>query len=213
MVTFTEKFTGAKANLFAKICLHYIEAAENMCNDKPDEIPLFSWLSPYQRVQLVRQVMVGLICPNEPLPPNTIQHYATFRAIVETLKTEIEVELDMQWDFDNVGEDLRLDDDNDERRYKPRSDEEMVERSRNMELIRDRAERNKKRLDKKHGEDVDEYQFEEEEFDFEKGCGTIQDIVGSVFSGKPLSKKQRGKVRKPSTEDEQFTISLALSLR
>jgi hypothetical protein len=40
------------------------------CNDTPDEHPIFSWLSPQQRqrLQLVREGMVGLLCPDNALP-------------------------------------------------------------------------------------------------------------------------------------------------
>jgi hypothetical protein len=42
MVSFSGKLTGARARLFAEGCLHYMEAAEDACNDTPAEYPLFS---------------------------------------------------------------------------------------------------------------------------------------------------------------------------
>ena len=86
MVQFQEKFTGAKARLFAEICLQYSQYAEDALQDTPDRVPLFSWLSPFQRVKLVRDLAVGLLVPNAPLPPPTIQHYAAFRALCQFLK-------------------------------------------------------------------------------------------------------------------------------
>jgi hypothetical protein len=49
MVTFTKKFTGATAHLFAKVCEQYMDDAERPCHDAPEQTPIFSWLSPYQR--------------------------------------------------------------------------------------------------------------------------------------------------------------------
>ena len=42
-------------------------------------MPIFSNLSKAQRLRLVGEVMIGVLCEEEPLPPNTIQHNATFR--------------------------------------------------------------------------------------------------------------------------------------
>jgi hypothetical protein len=84
---FHSKLTGAKARLFAHSCKNYSKAAENACNDTPDDHPIFSWLSPQQRLQLVSEVMVGLLCPDEPLPPETIQHYTTYQALVAYIRT------------------------------------------------------------------------------------------------------------------------------
>jgi hypothetical protein len=59
---------------------------------------------------------------------------------LEFLKTQVEVELDLQWDMEDVGEDLRLPVQDDGIR---RTEEDQ----RNLELIRDRAEKNKKKLE------------------------------------------------------------------
>jgi hypothetical protein len=83
---FRGKLTGAEARLFAHICLNYSNAVEDACNDTPGEHPIFSWLSPQQRLQLVHEVMVGLLCPDEPLPPETIQHYTAYASLVATLE-------------------------------------------------------------------------------------------------------------------------------
>lgn len=47
---------------------------EHICN----QIPLFSLLSKHQRLCLLREVAVGLLCQDTPLPPETIWHYAAF---------------------------------------------------------------------------------------------------------------------------------------
>lgn len=102
---FPRKLTGTTAHLFAQACLHYSSAVENDCNDTPREIPIFSWLSGHQRISLVADLARGLLVPSEPLPPETMIYYAAYLAVVATIKTELEVEMD---DIDNkeVGEDL-----------------------------------------------------------------------------------------------------------
>ena len=58
-MTIIRKLKGAQAHLFAKICEHYSQTAEDDCNDCPPEIPIFSRLSPHQRIHLVREVFVA----------------------------------------------------------------------------------------------------------------------------------------------------------
>ena len=141
------KLTGAQAALFAEICEHYMSAAEDECNDTPDEVPLFSWLSPFQRIKrikLVSEVMIGVLCENEPLPPNTIQHNAAYRALIETLFCELEIEEDTQYDH-GVGDDLLNFGNDDSGTRKVLTPKEMEERSFQNDLIDYRADRNKKR--------------------------------------------------------------------
>jgi len=105
MKRFHHKFTGAKARLFAHGCCHYSEAAEEECNDTPKQHPIFSWLSPQQRIMLVNEVAIGLLCPDEPLPPETIQHYAAYLGVVASIDTELVIELDDIYNRE-VGEDF-----------------------------------------------------------------------------------------------------------
>jgi hypothetical protein len=201
MVTFTEKFTGAKAHLFAKVCEQYMDDAQQGCNDAPEAMPLFSWLSPYQRLELTKEVMLGLLCPDEPFPPGTVQHLSTYYALLEYLKIQIGVELDLQRDMEDVGEDLRL----------PEQDERIwrtEEEQRNFELIRDRAEKNKKKLDKKFVEEdkdaeATEYRFERSEFRWEESFSRMNEIIATLFNGTPLSTSQREQIRRPTTSDEE----------
>jgi hypothetical protein len=145
---FRDKFTGAKARMFAQGCLHYSCMAEDGCNDTPDQHPIFSWLSPQQRLQLVREVCTGLLCPDEPLPPETIQHYTTYRALVATISMDIEIEIDSCEDHE-VGDDLLngYDVTTDENRRK-QTPEEVEERWRNMNLVSRQAEKNKEKIDR-----------------------------------------------------------------
>lgn len=64
------------------------------CNDMPKELPMFSLLSPHHRMTLVADVLVGLIIPSEPLPPDTFEHSSTFYALYSYCLTQIEVECD-----------------------------------------------------------------------------------------------------------------------
>jgi hypothetical protein len=66
----------------------YLEAAEHNCNDTPARLPIFSGLSPQQRVHIVKEVMVGLLCENEPLPQKE-EHLAASLGIWQTIKTEL----------------------------------------------------------------------------------------------------------------------------
>ena len=76
------KLRGAAARLFAEICEHYIELAEEETySDAPDDVPLFSYLSPQQRLSLVKDVMIGALCQEEPMFPDTIQHNAAYLGI------------------------------------------------------------------------------------------------------------------------------------
>ena len=94
---FTRKVQGAHARLFAASCRHYLEAAEHNCNDTPARLPIFSGLSPQQRVHIVKEVMVGLLCENEPLPQKE-EHLAASLGIWQTIKTELICEIDVERD-------------------------------------------------------------------------------------------------------------------
>jgi hypothetical protein len=100
--------------------------------------------------------MVGLVCPDESLPPETIQHYASYLALVSIIRTGIHLEIDTDDEDGLIGDDL-LDgyqdttDDNttdDDRRVQ--TPEEREERIRNMDLISRQAEKSKDKVDKAH---------------------------------------------------------------
>ena len=57
---------------------------------------------------LIADVAVGMLCEDEPLPPDTIQHNSAYRAIIEFLFSALSWETDTLDDvgWDNVGEDL-----------------------------------------------------------------------------------------------------------
>ena len=118
---------------------------------------MFSWLSPQQRLSLVADVARGLLCPGEPLPPETIQHYAAYLAIVATLNVELEVEMDDRYNRE-VGEDLIPDAETMKsyRRNKKLSVAEREERLREMDLNVKLGAKNKKKIDKIQEDVIDD---------------------------------------------------------
>jgi hypothetical protein len=207
---FPFKLTGAKARLFAHTCEQFSVNVEEACNDTPDEHPIFSWLSPQQRLQLVREVMVGLLCPDEPLPPETIQHYATYLALVAMIRVEIQVEIDtVQDDAHLVGDDLLVvfDDprDNDRMIQTP---EERQERIRNRDLISRQAEKNKKKLDRAQvGTDTRPVEdFQAPDVGSEPNRLNIHQKIASTLSslcvGPPISAEAR-RLHRPLTDTEE----------
>lgn len=194
------KLTGAQATLYAKLCEHYIGAAEDECNDTPSEIPLFSWLSPQQRLTLVKDLMIGVLCENEPLPPDTIQHNATHFALIQTLFYILAGEDDMQWEIAGVGRDL-LNHDYESDRKRFYTPEEQKVRAYQRDLIEHQAEKNKNKMKRKG---VGKFSVEEEP---ENPVPTIEDYnrlwknYGKLFEGGPVSIEERKSIR-PLSDNE-----------
>ena len=157
-IRFPGKFTGALAHLFAQACLHYSEAAQTECNDTPMHLPIFSWLSPQQRIALVADLVRGLLVPSEPLPPETMIHYAAYRGIVDTIGTELEIEMDDIYNRD-VGKDL-IPDSETMRIIRREEKGTLMSVERREEVLLERALnerigiRNKKKLDKQGDSDA-----------------------------------------------------------
>ena len=67
-------------------------------------ISLWAELSPYHRLSLVSEVAIGVLCSDEPLPPNTLLHQATFLCIfnfaLDLVEAEIESAIDLSRDRD-----------------------------------------------------------------------------------------------------------------
>lgn len=199
MIQFTEKFTGAKAELFAATCVRYMLSAEEKCNDTPDVIPLFSLLSPFQRIHLVKEVLVGLVCENEPFPPGTVQHYATYLAIVETLYTELTVELDTCGDGElfDVGKDLILEDHISS--YTRLSREEVEERMVRLELVRDRADRYRDKLENK--KESQDRHYVPEKMSLASTLDVTEDIIRTLYTEKQGSEAWERCSRELSREE------------
>mmetsp|Transcript_25410 Transcript_25410/g.39896 ORF Transcript_25410/g.39896 Transcript_25410/m.39896 type:complete len:479 (+) Transcript_25410:169-1605(+) len=192
------KLKGAQAELFAAVCHHYINQAEEDCNDKPDRVPIFSHLSRAQRLKLVADVAVGMLCEDEPLPPDTIQHNSTYRAIIDILFTALEVEIDTQFDFDDAGEDLLYYDEEDSSSVK-RTEQEMEDFTVKQTLIEHRAEKNLNKL--KKGKDVGEFHVDEKVSTPVDFMSATHDLM-KIFAGGPVSKRERDSIR-PLNDDEK----------
>jgi hypothetical protein len=206
---FHDKLTGAKARLFAYSCEQYSHAVENACDDTPADHPIFSWLSPHQRLQLVREVMVGLLCPDEPLPPETIQHYTTYHALVAFIWIQIGVEIDEFKYYEPIGDDLREFCGRDTTRNM-RTPEEMEERMRNMSLITRQAEINKERMDRAQaGTDtrrVEEFHAPASaQANLADSRRKLSAAISALFAGPPVSAETR-RLHRPLNEMEQYAF-------
>lgn len=208
-----KKFEGATARLFAALCEHYTFAAEEQCNDAPDEVPLFSWLSPQQRLSLTKDVMIGALCENEPMFPDTIQHNATYYGLIKVLYTELEVEIDqaaMDDHYDELGEDLLeagrkqcitpTDNLGSRNRNQSSSRDPEIDFSMERELMEHRAGKNRKKLDKL-GNKVGEFEVKPEEPDIGELTSQFMDMMSDVFVGGPMSGIPRERIR-PLRGDE-----------
>ena len=206
-IYFRKKFTGAQASLFARICEHYSDAAESVCNDTPAIHPLFSWLSPQQRIQLVSEVAVGLLCPDEPLPPHTPEHIATYLSLIATIKCELGIELDDVW-MRMVGDDFMekyYDDSMHWTSRRRRDPEDQERRGIDMKLIGRKAEKNREKLDREQENGNDETDFVPQEHTREQILDRMQDLrrdLSLVFGGPPCSENKRLPPRS-LTDDEK----------
>ncbi len=218
------KLKGAQGRLFAEVCVHYITAAQDQCNDTPEEVPIFSWLSPNQRLNLVSEVMIGVLCEDEPMPPDTIQHKAAFSAMVETLFTEIIVELDSVDDEDYDEELIEYyyeqEHENEQKRLEAKSNLPCIdgedgevrsdeEKRIAYSLIEYRAERNKEKLKQK--KNVKEFHVETSEDDANananENMSSLHHMMIDLFHGGPISPEQRRVLNVRPTEkyvDYQF---------
>ena len=199
------KLIGAQAKLFANICHHYISAAEDECNDAPERVPVFSGLSPNQRLKLVSEVMIGVLCENEPLPPDTIQHNATYRALIEILFSNLIVETDTQDDM--LGDDVREEllnydeeDDDDSKRYF--TEKEREENQYKQDLIEHRAEKN---MDKMKRKDVGEFQAEEKVWNQNEIKERADGLMKDLYVRGPVSGEERNSML-PLTQNEKYTF-------
>jgi hypothetical protein len=209
MKRFRGKFTGAKAHLFARVCRRYFGAAENACNDTPEAYPIFSWLSPQHRIQLVHEVMVGLLCPDEPLPPETIQHYTTYLALISIIQLEIAVELDTVQETESVGDDLlhgyEGTTDQDDRLQTP---EEKEERRRNRDLIARQAEKNKEKIDRVDTRPVEAFHVPAEEDSESNILGSAQRVSATkalLYTGPRVSAEAR-RLNRRLTDTEKYAF-------
>eukprot|EP00594_Rhizosolenia_setigera_P004347 CAMPEP_0178942930 /NCGR_PEP_ID=MMETSP0789-20121207/2283_1 /TAXON_ID=3005 /ORGANISM="Rhizosolenia setigera, Strain CCMP 1694" /LENGTH=473 /DNA_ID=CAMNT_0020622425 /DNA_START=63 /DNA_END=1484 /DNA_ORIENTATION=- len=205
-----QKLEGAAARLFAAICEHYMQAAEEQCNDTPEDVPIFSWLSPQQRLNLTKEVMVGALCEGEPMFPDTIQHNATYYALIQILYIKLEIELDeaKMTDAFDVGEDLleagkrQCDTSRLKRSTVSSSTTRKIDRKMEFDLMKDRAEKNRKKLEKL-GDNVGEFEVKSDNID--KITSQLLETTKLICLPGPISKRERESIR-PLKGDEPYVF-------
>jgi hypothetical protein len=155
--------------------------------------------------------MVGLLCPDEPLPPDTIQHYTTYLALVATIRTYIEVKIDLFDEDGSVGDDLldgyddtTDDDTTDDLRIL--TQEEREESRRNMDLVSRQAEKNKEKIDRTlAGTDTRPVEeFQAPALNRLDAAQKLSASMSALFAGPPISAEAR-RLHRPLTETEEYT--------
>lgn len=91
----TGKLTGAEARVFEAAAMRLVDATRDACSDTPDETPLYSRLTPHHRIELLADVVVGLLDPTVPLPKDDPEHQSAYLAVWGTVMCEVTMEIDM----------------------------------------------------------------------------------------------------------------------
>jgi hypothetical protein len=152
--------------------------------------------------------MVGLLCEDEPFPPETIQHYAAYLGIVETIDTELALEMDDIYSKE-VGEDLLPDEQERQAmaelyRSTRRTPEEIEERKLSKDLIARQVEKNKKKLER---QDAPAEEFKAPEAETPSladtvECWELRCMVSALFAGPPATPESR-QIHRPLEEHEK----------
>ncbi|GFH52320.1 hypothetical protein CTEN210_08796 [Chaetoceros tenuissimus] len=208
------KLRGAAARLFAEICEEYINIAEELesCRDAPDDVPLFSYLSPQQRLSLVKDVMIGALCQDEPMFPDTIQHNAAYLGIIHVLYSHIEAEVDCE---DGLVEEDFLEEGQRQARLlgsfsgfrssrTSSTHDSMFDFTEERELMEYRAEKNHKKLQER-GDNVGEFKPESVNRNSFEDQMELFKKMEDLCVGGPISKKDRDNIRPFDDElDEKY---------
>jgi hypothetical protein len=160
--------------------------------------------------------MVGLLCEDEPLPPDTIQHYAAYYGIVVTIETRLEIEMDDIYAH-GVGEDLFPDEQERQAmvelyRSTRRTPEEIEERKRSMDLISRQAEKNNKKLKR---QDAPAEEFKAPEAETPSLADTLETLTlisfkrRTLFAGPPATPESR-QFHRPLEEHEKWAFKWRL---
>uniref|UniRef100_A0A7S0KXG1 MYND-type domain-containing protein n=1 Tax=Asterionellopsis glacialis TaxID=33640 RepID=A0A7S0KXG1_9STRA len=147
-----------------------------------------------------------MLCEDEPFPPSTIQHKATYQAIIRMLFMNIELEEDCMDDLVSSEELLDFIEQEKEDWKNRNSDRATARGSTSMNnamkhtLINYQGERNKKKFEKGRNEKMNEpFQVP----DKEQECDDLQKGIGSIkmlFEGGPA---KRANLRVPTDEEER----------
>jgi len=171
-IFFPGKLKGAIARLFAKGCESYLEKVSTHCNDTPESLPVWIALSPQQRIKLTSEVMVGLLCEDEPLENiQTQQHFLAYLGVWKSIEVDINIELDSEYDM--FGDDVQVERHSaieescppelTNKSKRAETEEEKVDRRRKDAIKNKIASRQKRRLAKKaeKGLDIDASKIDE----------------------------------------------------
>ncbi len=90
---------AACASLYERMFLE-----ENPCSylALPEEYPLFHLLSPWHQIELIRQVVVGLVDSRAPLAPDTPEHHSCLLSLYTYAISQLEIEVDSESIMDPV---------------------------------------------------------------------------------------------------------------
>ena len=86
---FIGKLKGAERSLFQHLLCCFVENHCRNANDyfdAPDDVDdIWHGASPHLRARICAEVAVGLLVPDEPLPPENFLHYAIFKFIMNDM--------------------------------------------------------------------------------------------------------------------------------
>ncbi|GFH61733.1 hypothetical protein CTEN210_18209 [Chaetoceros tenuissimus] len=192
--------TGDQAILFAEICIEFSNGVH--LERALQKVPLFSGLCPLQRLSLVHEVMIGVLCKIEPMFPNTIQHHAAVVALREILCENIRREIKFVASIFTIGPDLLFVDERNARHYKDLQvdldEKEQMQLKTESILMQYEAQKVKKKMKKK---DTTRYLGKMEEEDNESQ--EHDDIEPLLFQGGAILKEERDAMRKMTMDEEK----------
>lgn len=88
------KISGPEYDFFIRACEMLLDSTPEDNNAKPDDLPLFSLLSPHHRLSLIADICNGLLDKTTPLPPDTLEHYSTYYAIYSFAMLQLQMEIE-----------------------------------------------------------------------------------------------------------------------
>ena len=154
------------------------------------KVPLFSGLCPLQRLSLVREVMIGVLCENEPMFPNTIQHHAAVVALCEILCENIRREIKYVASIYTVGPDLLFVDGRNARNDKDLqcdlNEREQMQLEIESILMQYQAQKVKKKINKSNTATYLGKMEEDDDIESQE-----PDIETLLFQGGPSTKEER----------------------
>jgi len=203
MPRFRQKLKGpATRRMFAAACESYLDDAMNDTDLECSAI--FRYLSPQQRVRLVREVMIGMLCDDEPLPPDTLEHASAYRALIDVLASQIDCEYDVARDCETLkGELLLSDRDRGNRRFT--NERERIEYVTKYNLAELRGRSVKRKLEKGLLPEIIDEEAQMSPPPPRLSAKMVEDCT-ELFEGGRSSVAVRNRLRNVLTEDEKLSF-------